>query len=395
MILKKVKFCCSFSFFAIFLSLEGYAQEKTFTEVVEHLKTEVKDIIVLEKNNGLVALSPSYQGRIFTSSTNGWQGKSRGWINWEYIDEGTSSKNMAYLGGESRLWFAPEFGKFSVFHKPGTPLTPKTMVAPTDLDSKPFQLIEKDSVAVTVSGVLEIKNYQDETFNIEVHRNLRIFSKEDIEHNLDITLHETIDVVGFSAYTSVTNIDEDWNEDNGLISIWELGCNLTTADNTLIIPLSKEQGIVTPYFGDLTSNRLQIKDDVVYFKVDAAYLNKIGIPPSHTKNVMGSYSPSMHLLNIVTFNYDEGERYMSSDPKNLTDPYKGDVINVFNGEVDLAEDHNWPFFEFESSSEAKPLKHDESLTHYQTTYHFEGDFKSLNKISKKILGVDLKNIPAF
>jgi len=73
-------------------------------------------------------------------------------------------------------------------------------------------------------------------------------------------------------------------------------------------------------------------------------------------------------------------------------PYKGDVINIFNGEVNEALDRAWPFFEFESSSSAKELKVNEEMLHKQSIYHFERNVKYLNNIAKKVLGVSLANI---
>ncbi len=372
----------------------SWAQEPTFKEVVHRLQTYIPDIEVLSSDKGIIAVSPSYQGRVFTSSAKGLDGKSYGWINWKIFDEGNSATQMTYLGGESRLWFAPEFGKYSIFHKPGDALTPKAMRPPKGLEQTLFQLVEKDSTHITTKGTLEILNFQNTLFNLEVDRSINLLSQEDIEHDLNITL-DSIDYVAFNAFTSITNIGEDWDLEKGLIGIWELGCQLTSKDNTVMIPIKEGETKVTSYFGGLPKDRIQIKEGTVYFKADAAYLNKIGIPPSVTKNVMGSYSPSMNLLNIVTFKLEKGEYYMSSVPRGVTNPYQGDVINIFNGEVIPEENHNWPFFEFESSSQAKVLKNGETLSHYQTTYHFEGDFKLLNKIAKKVLGVDLKAIPDF
>jgi hypothetical protein len=48
-----------------------------------------------------------------------------------------------------------------------------------------------------------------------------------------------------------------------------------------------------------------------------------------------------------------------------------------------------PFYELETSSPAALLQPGESLTHRQTTYHFEGDESKLNSIARKMLGVDL------
>ena len=51
-----------------------------------------------------------------------------------------------------------------------------------------------------------------------------------------------------------------------------------------------------------------------------------------------------------------------------------------------------PFYELETSSNAKALKPGENLTHTNKTFHFEGNFEELNKISKSVLAVDLVSI---
>ena len=74
------------------------------------------------------------------------------------------------------------------------------------------------------------------------------------------------------------------------------------------------------------------------------------------------------------------------------DPYKGDVINVFNGEVNDSLGRNWPFYEMESLSEVKELGVGEEIHHRQSVYHFEGDELGLDKIARKLLGVSLNDI---
>src|SRR5450631_598324 len=51
-----------------------------------------------------------------------------------------------------------------------------------------------------------------------------------------------------------------------------------------------------------------------------------------------------------------------------------------------------PFYELESLSPAALLAPGKALTHLQITYHLQGDENALSKISKQILGVDLREI---
>ncbi len=365
----------------------------SFADHVKKLEI-IKDLQVLKHGNSAIALSGTYQGRIFTSTATGLNGKSYGHVNWKLLDEGTHEQTLARLGGESRMWFGPEFGKYSIFFDKGVERDIENMKISPDLDTKTFALIEKDELSVTYGADLEIRNTFGYTFNVNTKRKLSLLTKSQIENDLNVMLNENTPFVGFSAETTIKNLGEQWSKEHGLLSIWELGCMLTSPDNRVIIPLKKETDSVTGYFTPVTSERLVTKDSVVFYKADADGVNKIGVRPDLSKNIMGSYSPKNNLLNIVKFTFENDALYVNSLPGNNT-PYSGDVTNIFNGEVDEATDKNWPFYEFETSSSTKELNTNETMRHEHTTYHFEGSFEDLNVISLKVLGVDLGHIPQF
>ncbi|WP_157366716.1 DUF6786 family protein [Aquimarina agarilytica] len=366
------------------------AESESFGDVAKRLKAAINDVVVLKIDKSMIAISPSYQGRIFTSTTNGNKGKSRGWINWELIDSGKHKDSFAYLGGESRFWLAPEFGSFSIFFDPGKEMTVENMRAPRDLDSKKFLRTSQSDCEVSSKGTLKIINASGFSFDCGVERKVILHSKKEIESDLKISLPVSINYVAFSAETILKNIGlKAWEKDTGLLSIWELGCMLTSPRNRVIIPVENEIHPVKSYFSKaFNKEELVVKDNIVYFKADGSDLGKLGISPKHTKNVMGSYSPELNLLNIVKFSFNNDDLYVNSFPGNMS-PYSGDVINIFNGEVNKEKNYNWPFYEFESSSSTKELQVDEEIYHKQTLYHFEGTKEELAKISKVILGADI------
>jgi hypothetical protein len=51
-----------------------------------------------------------------------------------------------------------------------------------------------------------------------------------------------------------------------------------------------------------------------------------------------------------------------------------------------------PFYELESSSPGRELKPGESITHTQTTFHFQGEEASLDRLATEALGASLKEI---
>ena len=66
-----------------------------------------------------VLIVPAYQGRVMTSSADGNEGNSFGWINYGFISAGKASSQFNPFGGEERLWLGPEGGPWSIYFKPG------------------------------------------------------------------------------------------------------------------------------------------------------------------------------------------------------------------------------------------------------------------------------------
>ena len=369
-------------------------KERNFGEVLEELQT-IEGLEVLQSGESMIAVSGKYQGRIFTSSSNGLEGKSYGWINWDLITDKKDQITMARLGGESRVWFGPEYGKFATFFEQNKRQEGEDIKVQEDLNSKQFKKVSSSKKSITYQADLQIVNANNYLFKINTKRKISILDRKTINTDLKISSDIDISVVGFSAETWLKNIDSiQWTKDKGLLSIWEIGSILTSVDTKVIIPLEKPLDSLKTYFGTKEKTRYQIKNNTLFYKSDAQLLGKIGIPPENTKNIMGSYSRKNNLLTIVTFNFKNDGDYLNCFPKN-TAPYDGDVINIFNGEVNKSLGYNWPFYEFESLSSSKELKPQEEIYHKQTTYHIEADFVELNLISKKLLGIDLNEIPVF
>jgi hypothetical protein len=106
---------------------------------------------------------------------------------------------------------------------------------------------------------------------------------------------------------------------------------------------------------------------------------------------LGSYDAVNQVLTIVTFNKpDSATAYVNSLWKIQEEPYAGDVINAYNdGPPTPGADQLGPFYELETSSPAFSLQPKESGSHVHHTFHFQGDEKALDKLSRQLLGVGL------
>ncbi|MEP2237970.1 MAG: DUF6786 family protein [Maribacter sp.] len=352
----------------------------------------ISDLHILKSENSMIAVSGRLQGRVLTSSSNGLEGKSYGWFNRKKIIDKSFKNGFGNLGGEDRMWFGPQYGKYNIFFEPGFTFEDKNSRIAPDLDTLLFDIKKKTDQQIISNGRIHIKNYQNYIFDINVERKITILDKNIIEKNLDIHIDENLSYVGFESATTMTNMGPSkWSKDTGLISIWILGCIIPTKNTVAIIPIKGQIDKVTNYFTPLDESRIKIKDNIVYYKADANYLNKIGILPQNTIPVYGSYSPELNLLTIVEFNFEHSPYYVNSKKENNTEPYAGDVINIFNDGVTQSAGPFGPFYEVESSSAAKELETGEDIIHISKTYHFEGNEEYLDKISLNILGVKLSD----
>ncbi len=354
----------------------------------------IEGLEVLKNGNAMLAVSGEYQGRVFVSTSKGMSGRSYGWFDRDAVKAGGSHETMAMLGGEGRMWFGPEAGAYSIFFEPGAAQTPENVKISPDLNTNQFKVLEKTAGSITSAGDMKIRNTSGYIFDLYAERKIALLSEKEIIKSLGISIPGDVANVAFSTESVIKNTgNQQWIQKNGLLAIWDLGCMLPSPEARVIIPMKENTDSITGYFTP-TEERLVIQNKVAFYKSDARYLNKIGVPPAYCKDIFGSYSPELNLLNIVKYNFENDTLYVNSLWGN-TDPYNGDVINIFNGEVNDTLGYQWPFFEFETSSSAKELKPGEQLFHKQSIYHFEGDKKQLNEIAKKVLGVSLEDIPDF
>ena len=373
----------------------------SFQADVDFMK-KYTEIIVLESDNSRLAVCSSLQGRVMTSSSNGDKGRSYGWINKELFASEKTVPHMNAYGGEERFWLGPEGGQFSIFFEKGAEFNFDNWQTPRLIDLDAYDVISKENGKVAFKKEASLTNYSGFTFDIDITREVAILTKSTIIKQLKLNGLNGVNVVGYQTTNALTNIgNADWEKETGLLSIWLLGMFNPSETTTVVLPYiagnESELGVeinIYESFGELSTDRLITKEDVAYFKGDGKYRSKVGLLPIRAKNVIGSYDSTNNILTIVKYNKPEGvTEYVNSTWKLQEAPYEGDVVNSYNDGAPTPEAKPMgPFYELETSSPALALKIGEKGIHIQNTYHFEGDKELLNTISKKVLGVSLKEI---
>lgn len=349
-----------------------------------------------------VAISAALQGRVMTSSAFGASGRSYGWINRELFESKDTLEHINAFGGEERFWLGPEGGQYSIFFKKGAEFNLDNWYTPKLIDLEPFEVKSVSTDKAVFTKNASLVNYAGFQFDMGIQREIAILSKTDIAKELDLSsLADEIRAVAYRTTNTLTNIGQsDWKKETGLLSIWLLGMFNPSPYTTMLVPYvsgdESEIGKVVndTYFGKVPSERLVVKEQVIYFKGDGEFRSKIGLSPLRAKNVAGSYDSEKGVLTIVKYNKpDNVTDYVNSMWEIQEKPFEGDVINAYNdGAPAPGGKPLGPFFELESSSPALALKSGESRTHMQTTFHLEGDEADLNPIIKKLFGVSVEDI---
>lgn len=381
----------------------GSAPE-SFGDVIQTVGT-VSPVIVLSSNHkqSLVAVSPKLQGRVLTSTADGWSGRSLGWVNGKLITSGTVQKHFNPYGGEDRLWLGPEAGQFSIFFAPNVPFDLAHWFTPAALDTEPFEVVRHSPTAVTFRRSFTVLNFSSTELKVQIDREVRILSREEIWKDLRLSPFEGLKVVAFESRNKLTNVgSKAWTKQTGLLSLWILGQFQASPSSTIVVPIHEGsptdlgEPVNSDYFGHIPSDRLSAKPNIVYFKADAENRGKIGINPFRAKGVLASYDAQNRVLTLVQYTFpDAKSEYVNSAWKFQEDPYNGDVANAYNdGPPPSGGSRLGHFYELESSSPAAALSPGQSLEHLQRTIHLDGDEKQLDQVARTILGVGISEIQA-
>ncbi|MBD0400274.1 DUF6786 family protein [Flammeovirga sp. EKP202] len=369
-------------------------QKGSFGYDVSFLKDH-QSTIVLENSTGKskVAIVPAYQGRIMSSSAQGDNGNSYGWLNYEAIASKELQEKINVYGGEDRFWLGPEGGQYSIFFDPKTEFTFDNWRTPKEIDTEGFDVIAQSSSKAVFEKEMKLTNYSGFPFHILVNREVSIFERSEIEEKLALDLSNMeVDFVGFESVNTIKNIGEQaWNKESGLLSVWILGMLKPTDETVIMVPF-KTSPAYQSYFGTIPSDKLKVSDELILFKGDGTHRGKIGLRPEHTVPLLGSYDAEKGVLTVVQFSFNNDQDYVNSMWELQDEPYAGDAVNTYNDGPLENGDQLGPFYELESSSPAKALGVNDSVIHHHVTYHFEGKEEDLNKISLKLFKSDLKGI---
>lgn len=354
-------------------------------------------VLILQDASGLgqILVSPKYQGKVFTSTAEGMEGMSFGWVNYEAFD-GPLDPHMNAYGGEDRLWLGPEGGPYSLYFQGGQEMVYEHWKTPSAIDTESWTLISHTDQSVSLEKHTEMTNYAGTVLTMHLKRDIEMLDKAQMESDLGIVLNEKIKPVGFATKNSITNVGENaWTRDSGAPCLWSLDMFQPTDSTVILVPYQEDaegQVATTGYFGEIDADRIHHEGGMLYFKADGKSRGKLGLSPQRAKEIAGSYDLSTGVLTVTKFTLDPEETYLNQEWTTQKDPFKGDAVNAYNdGPLDDGGQMG-PFYEIESVSPAAFLAPQSRLEHQHNVYHFAGDREEVAELLKQVFNVEVQDI---
>ncbi|MEA5081558.1 MAG: DUF6786 family protein [Dysgonamonadaceae bacterium] len=381
-------------------NMEKEYEKGTFGYDLNYLSD--KDSLIILKSpddQAQVILSAKYQGKVFTSTANGLDGNSLGFVNYKVFDSGQIDEHMNGYGGENRFWLGPEGGQYSIYFEPGKEQIYDNWHTPKSIDTEEWNIESATSTEMLLTKDITVKNYQGTTLNLFVDRKILLLSEEEITTKLGIQLPEGVNSVAYTTHNKITNKNDfEWTDKTGTICIWMLDMFNPSDSAVTIVPYNSgdepKLGAVatTDYFGEIPSDYLKVENDILYLKTDGKYRSKIGMNPKRTKGIAGNYDPITKRLTIITFDVEPNSVYLNQEWNTKKNPLVGDALNAYNDGPLEDGSIMGPFLELESCSPAAFLKPGESLSHRHNVFHFVGKEAELSLIAEKLLGLNLEKV---
>lgn len=361
---------------------------------IRFLQQQDTNLLLLGKGDARIAVSAKFQGKVFTSTTAGMDGRSLGWINYKAF--GQQDQHMNPYGGEDRLWLGPEGGPFSLFFKKGDKMEFEKWKTPAGFDTEPWTLQTNSDTSTIISKDLSLMNYAGTALDIGINRKIIWLDEPAIASLLNGIQLPEVNAVGYSTENTLSNKgNKAWTKESGAPCIWMLDMFPPSDQTTIVIPYNNKNNrppANTDYFGKIPDDRIRYQNSVLYFKADGKQRGKLGLVPENARSVAGSYDAANRVLTIILFDVSPAGTYLDQQWRTDLPPFKGDAVNAYNDGPLADGSQMGPFYELESVSPALFLNPGQSVTHRHSVFHFTGNENQLDTITNHLLGTSIQKI---
>ncbi len=364
------------------------------------------DTKILRNDNSILVFSPTYQGRILTSSYGDEKSPSLGWYNRSALALKNQNLRTAVIGGEDVFAIGPEGGETSIFFEQGVLFTEDNKKLPRIISTQAWKLVDSSTTRARFEASGDVVNANGKKFDIKLEREISLLSRDDVSKILGVEISNNLKLVAFQSMNKITNVGSfDWSEKEGMLNIGVNSFfNANKTVNTFIPYRSGDASQLGDIVRDnvfdslsgssMSDGRLAITEDFIRFKCDARHKSGIGVNARRSEGIAISYDDKNSILTIILYIKPSGNRaYFPVSWRNAQAGFDGDAIAVFNNGPASRNIYSADlYYAVTTHSPALNLIKEKSQFHLQRTFHFHGSEYDLDLLAYKLTGISLKQM---
>jgi hypothetical protein len=223
-----------------------FSHEKTtvesYGETREFLARRTSIVELTNGEGSRIVVAPSWQGRVMTSTCEGSDGPSLGFVHRACIETGKADRQCNHYGGEDRMSIGPEGGPFGFWFSRGTKQVLKNWQTPTGLNNAVWKVVSPPSdrsVQMTTRWML--KNASGTAFTLDVTREVRLLGPDELQRSFGnwtagMLNRADVKTVAYETENRVVNRGEPFSKLTGLVSIGVCGMMNAGRRTVMLMP---------------------------------------------------------------------------------------------------------------------------------------------------------------
>ncbi|MGL6225001.1 MAG: DUF6786 family protein [Thermoguttaceae bacterium] len=350
----------------------------SYSNALHFLQSKTTVCELINQFGARIAVCPDWNARVMTSSCNGLNGESLGYINVPAIESGSDFQNQ--FGGENQLLF-PYFPDFSDYPK-------------YTIHEGPFEIINKQSsFHLTLSRVVANEHQNTCWLRKLTLLDADLLADSFSDEVLDVLSHPETSHVSYSSQNTLLNqgtqFAQNKNFKNLLFPQIKSSLNATPFSVVLLPVREGIDDLLGPAmhvesFAPLPRRRLLWTKPIALFRADGVLDAQLTVSRRRTLYFCGAIDMRAGILTILQFSEESSENDLAD-----CDP----AIRVINH--GHKSNRDLPFYDICIAATSEELKTGESTTLFHTTTHIITDREKLAFLTQKIFGVRFADLLTF
>ena len=327
----------------------------SYHDTLNYLVQKTSVVELYDQLGGRVAVCPDWNGRVLTSTCDGLEGDSFGFVDVQAIE----TDRVEDFGGEDQWTLSPLIYSFAIESiKPNEAVLQRTLrMADANGVSVEFHL--------TRSISLLCRKQAGEMF-------------EDAVAVTEALRHDDVSVVGFCTENTIRT------QEKACIVSRQRGMFNASPHTTVIVPTpsvdfaSEPFSVDVDYLGGAPHGRIRHLPQSLLIRADGQKRCQVTMLYSTAPPIIGAVELRSGTLTLWTFGV----------PRDYEE--KNDVIRIYNPDCPHRHDFDWETnYEVNCFSAARELEPEQSFTYCQNTLHINADNAVLDDLMRQIFGVSL------